>query len=243
MVNDKTIEEAKKKSIVGVAMFPIVGDVERSSSEDSEYDLFANSKYHPPIEEVQTNPKRSETKRVNLTVKQYQKRLVVCSALSAVVALSGLGIGKKAVEKYKNTAIITTYSREFEKDVLQPERHPTLDHMHYYYDYSDIAQKIMASESIDESVYIMLNKIGTEQTNRVLDCTPYKSLDGFLAKKGYSDLDDFKKTAYEMLLLDDEIKKKQIQLDEMNKEHSDASNVSYEDSYYDNYVPYSGGVK
>lgn len=242
MVNDRTIEEAKKRSIVGVAMVPIVGEVERSSSEDSEYDLFANSEYHPPIEEAQPSAKRSETKRVNLTVKQYQKRLAVCSALTAVVALSGLGIGKKAIEKYESAAIISTYSSEFDKEILQPERHPTLDHMHYYYDYSDIAQKIMSSESVDENVYIMLNKIGVEQTDRVLECTPYKSLEGFLAVKNYKDVDDFKKIARDMLLLDDEIKKKQMELDEMNKEHSDFG-TSFTETYYDNYVPYSGGVK
>lgn len=241
MVNDRTIEEAKRKSVVGVAMIPIVVGAERGSSEDSEYDLFANSEYHPPIEETQP-VKRSEAKRVNLTVKQYQRRLAVCSALTAVIALSGLGIGKKAIEKYKNTAIIATYSREFETDVLAPERHPTLDHMHYYYDYSDIAQKVMSSDCVDESVYIMLNKIGANQTDKVLACTPYKSLDGFLAKKGYDDVDNFKETAYKMLLLDDEIKKKQMELDEMNKEHSDFGS-SFEDTYYDNYVPYSGGVK
>ena len=241
MVNDRTIEEAKRKSVVGVAMIPIVVGAERGSSEDSEYDLFANSKYHPPIEETQP-VKRSEAKRVNLTVKQYQRRLAVCSALTAVIALSGLGIGKKAIEKYKNTAIIATYSREFETDVLAPERHPTLDHMHYYYDYSDIAQKVMSSDSVDESVYIMLNKIGANQTDKVLACTPYKSLEGFLAKKGYDDVDNFKETAYKMLLLDDEIKKKQMELNEMNKEHSDFGS-SFEDTYYDNYVPYSGGVK
>ena len=242
MVNEKVIEEVKKRSIVGVAVLPIVKEPSIDSVEDKEYDLFANSKYHPPLEEEQ--PKRSKAKKVNLTVKQYRNRLAICTALSAVVALSGLGLSKKAIEKYKNTAIIATYANDFEKNVLAPERFSTLDHLHYYYEYSDIAEKIMSSENIDETVYIMLYKIGTEQANDIMARTPYKSLENFYKIRNYKDEDDFRKKACDMLLLDDEIKTKQRELDEMNKEHREDSTFNYSsDSYFDFYEPYSGGVK
>lgn len=243
-MTDANIRESRDKSVIGVAVLPIVGKKNNEVNESKKEN------------ESTKRPKRTQTRKVSISLSSYHRRLATAAVLSATVALSGFGLSKKAVQQYKDVAVISTYCREFGNDVIKPEKHPTQDHMGYYYDYSDIAQRVMSYDNIDIAVYLLVAEIGEYQADRVLLCTPYKSIEAFYASRGYQDLDDFKKQARELLLLEDSVKKQQNELDKMKESHADyifePSKVSTTDmdDMFSEPIPfdsdsdiYSGGVK
>ena len=207
-LSDANMRQSRDKSIIGVAVLPIISKKNETVVEK-------------PKEATEERPKRTKARRVNITLQSYHRRLAAAAVLSTTIALSGLGLSKKAVQKYEDLSIISTYSREFDKDVVRPEKHPTQDHMGYYYDYSDMAQKIMSYDNIDTAVYLLVFGIGEYQADQVMQRTPYKSMESFLQNRGYDDISDFRKKGREMLLLEDNIKKQQNELETMKNEHAD----------------------
>lgn len=177
-------------------------------------------------EESANTVRRSRAKRVTISRHDYIKRMVAIATASATVALSALGISKRAIEEYNEVVYISKYVNTFKREVIMPERHPTEDHLNYFYDYSDIGDKIEESDNIDEAVFCMLRAIGEYQTNRVLGTTDYKSLSTFITMRGYSDVDDFKKQATYMIMLDKEIEEKQQELDQIIQKHDESQNES-----------------
>lgn len=211
-MSDANIAASRRKSrnarkVTGFAVLPIVEEKKD------------NIRKTNPTSESTT--RRSQTRKVSMSLKSYQRRLAAAAVLSTTIALGGFGLGKKAVEYYKEASVINTYNRAFDKEVIRPERHATLDHMNYYYDYSDIAQKVMDYDNIDEAVFLLVFNIGDYQADRVLGCTPYHSLESFLELRGYKDTSDLRKKGRELILLDDEVKKKQKKLNDMKSEHAD----------------------
>jgi len=245
-MSNENITKSRSRSVIGVAVLPIVQKKQADASKST-------------ASAPRKAAKRSDSRKVTLSLRSYQRRLAAVALVSATVALGGLGLGKKTVQNYKDISVITTYNRAFDDEVIKPERHPTRDHTGYYFDYSDIAQKVMNYDNIDEAVYLLVFDIGNYQADKVLGCTPYRSLESFVESRGYSDVEDFRKRAREMLLLDDEIQKKQSQLNDMRDEHADyifepSKNVGKSEDVNDMFtesVPYdsddvsfySGGVK
>ena len=243
-MTNANIKQSRDKSVIGVAVLPIIG----KRNEDTTV---------LKKESVATEkPKRTRTRRVNISLSSYHRRLATAAVLSTTIALGGLGLSKKAVKQYTDMSVIRTYNRAFVEEVITPEKHPTQDHMGYYFDYSDIAQKVMSYDNIDTAVYLLIFDIGEYQADRVIACTPYKSLESFVKSRNYSDIDDFRNKAKDMLLLEDSIKKQQQDLDERRKEHADyifepskQTNGEMDDMFtekvpFDSEVEiYSGGVK
>ena len=243
-MSEANIKQSRDKSIIGVAVLPIISKTNTDTAIQKK-------------EAVATErPKRSKTRRVNISLTSYHRRLATAAILSTTIALGGLGLSKKAVQYYTDMSVIRTYNKAFDSDVIKPEKHPTQDHMKYYYDYSDMAQKIMNYDNIDTAVYLLVFDIGEYQADRVMECTPYKSLESFLQARNYSDIEDFRKKARDMLLLEDKIKKQQQELDTIKESHADyifepskQTNGEMDDMFtekvpFDSEVEiYSGGVK
>ena len=112
----------------------------------------------------------------------------------------------------------------------------------------------MNYDNIDEAVFLLVFDIGEYQADRVLSYTPYHSLESFLEIRGYKDTDDLRKKGKQMILLDDELKKKQQEFDDMKQEHeiSEFNNSQNIDDMFkdtiiytndDDYKSHLGGVR
>ncbi len=197
--SSRKIEKMKRKSM---------GIIERTYQETEE-----------DYEKKQSIPVRKKERKVTLSRKDYIKRLKVVATLSAVLTIATLG-GVKIVSKdFSDDYKIDHEASEFYREVVLEEKHPTVNHKYYYYDYSDIAQKIMESEDIEKSVYLLIESTDEEQTNLVLTHTPYKNLELFVVSRGYKDIKDFKSELKKRILIETEIKEKEQELDEMAKQH------------------------
>ena len=124
-----------------------------------------------------------------------------------------------AVDNYKDDVIISHISGDFKRDIITGETHKTQNGKYYYYDYDDIAKKVMQQEDVEEAVYLLIKTINQEQTERVLAQTPYKSLEIFIQSRGYDSIKDFKDTMARKIVLEQEIIQNKKELEEMQEEH------------------------
>lgn len=176
---------------------------------------------------ISGEPVKRKHNRSIITRKEYVKKVKVIMATTATATILGIGATSALATAIKNRMTLNKLHEDFHKEVIVPETHPTDDHVHYYYDYDDIADRVEAMDNFDEGVYYLDNLIGDEQTDRVLRYTDYGSFTNYLDAKGYEDTDDFKKDMKKQVLLLDEIRDKEKELEEMQQEHQDnISNMS-----------------
>jgi hypothetical protein len=168
--------------------------------------------------------RRTRKKTITIEYDKFVKKMKVMIGTTAVVVaiLAGTGpiVVSNAYNKIVDNIQINELVQDFESNVIVNETHRTDDNEHFYYDYSDIAKKIENMEDFDKAVYLLDQSIGYYQTGKTLAHTDYGSFTNYLEEKGYADEDEFKKDMRQRILLENEIDKKQQELNRMQEEHS-----------------------
>ena len=163
---------------------------------------------------------RRREKRITMQKSQYIKRLKVLVATSVISTMLALGIGNVIIENFQDSLTLSSLSRDFQMEVINPETHRTNDNKHYFYDYSDLAKYIKSMDNFDEGVYFLTDNIGDYQTGLVLKYTDYGSFTNYKEAKGYESTDAFRKDMQKRILVTEEIKEKEQELAKMQKEHA-----------------------
>ena len=166
-----------------------------------------------------TPVKRSSSKKIKMTRREYVLRMKALIGTTAVVTMLGMGLTSKVVNAIKDRYVLNKARESFHEEIIKPETHPTITGEFFYYDYIDIGQKIDEMEDIDEGVYLLLEDIGEYYGNYAMNHTRYKSFDNYLDEKGYESMDEFKKDMRKQILVLDELRDKQDELREMKAEH------------------------
>lgn len=163
--------------------------------------------------------KRDPNRRIRMRYSDY-KRTIKATAIATAIAVSAiLAGGNVYVDKISKDITLGKMQRDFHIEYIAPETHRTDDNEHYFYDYSDIAYKMDNSENYEETLYFLVKDIGEYQANRVLTYTEYKDFDTYLATHNYKDEKDFDKTISKKILLEQEIDKKNVEINDMLKDH------------------------
>ena len=168
-------------------------------------------------------------KKVGMSRKEYVKRVKAIIAATSVTTLLSIGAASSLIGSIRDTMTLNKTIYDFKKEVIAPETHPTDDYAHYYYDYSDIAQKLEEAEDFNQAVYLLNENIGDYQTGQVLYHTEYGSFTNYKEEKGYASTDEFKKDMKKQVLLTEEIKDKERELEEMKQEHQASTKVAETD--------------
>lgn len=174
---------------------------------------------------ISGEPVKRQHSKAYISRKEYVRKVKIIMATTSIATILGLGATKALVDSIQDRMTLHKLHDDFYEEVVKPETHPTDDHIHYYYDYGDIARKLEEMDDFDEGVYYLDNIIGDYQTGLVLKCTD--EYDGFIhykEVKGYESTDDFKKDMRKQVLLKEEIREKEKELEEMQQEHQ--NNIS-----------------
>ena len=169
------------------------------------------------------NGNRDNDRILKIRLSNYLRRLKkIVGATAVSVALlvgAGIGVGSYAVDHIHDSYIVSQYASEFRKDCINPETHRTNDNQHYFYDYSDIADYCEEMGDFDLGIYLFYKNTNAYQTGRVLDYTPYDSLDAYLAAHHWVDPDDWEKDMNRKIVLSYENNKNLEELQKMAFEH------------------------
>lgn len=162
---------------------------------------------------------RTRERKIRMKYKDFIRTLKIIAISSAIAASIVIGAGAKTIDYIHDTMIINQLTSEFQRDCINPETHRTLDNQHYYYDYGDIADYCEEMGDFDLGIYLFCRNAGDYQTGRVLEYTPYKSLDGYLEAHNWESADDWKKDMRERIVLAAEADEKEAELARMRAEH------------------------
>ena len=173
--------------------------------------------------------RRTREKRVSMKKSDYIKRIKAIAIASATSAVLAIGAGSYAVDEVRDAMVINSLVNEFQSEIVSPESYITDDREHYFFDYSDIAKELKEYEDFDEAVYLLDLCIGDYQTGLVLEHTDYGSFTHYKEVKGYESTDKFQDDMRERVLLQEDIKSKEAELQEMISEHPDI--VTYNSNY------------
>lgn len=169
-------------------------------------------------------------RKVGMSRKEYVKRVKRIIAATSVTTLLSIGAAAGLINNIQDTMTLNKTIYDFKKEVISPETHPTDDYANYYYDYSDIANNMKNWGDFDEAVYLLDENIGDYQTGLVLYHTEYGSFTNYKEEKGYASTDEFKKDMKKQVLLSEEIKDKEHELEEMKQEHQASTKVAENDN-------------
>lgn len=142
------------------------------------------------------------------------KKLKLILGAAVVGAAVTVGITNFTTQMRDN-AIVNGLVAEFDLNVINKETQRTDDYEGYYYDYIDIAQTIKGMDNFDEGVYCLVQAIGEDQADRVLEYTDYESFANYKEVKGYEDTDEFRKDVKKKILLEEGIENNKQELERM----------------------------
>ena len=165
--------------------------------------------------------KRTKEKRVSMKMSDYIRSIKIIAIASAATAVLAVSTGSYAVDEVRDAMVISSLSKEFQREIVAPETHRTDDHKNYFYDYGDLARKLNEYGDFDEAVYLLDSCIGDYQTGLVLEHTDYGSFTHYKEVKGYKSTDEFQDDMKDRILLQKEIESKEKELQNMVSEHSD----------------------
>lgn len=169
---------------------------------------------------VNGNNARRTHKRKKTKYGTTHKKLKLILGAAVVGAAVTVGITNFTTQMRDN-AVVNGLVAEFDESVINKETHRTDDHEGYYYDYIDIAQTIKEMENFDEGVYCLVQTIGENHANRVLEYTDYESFANYKEVNGYEDTEEFKKDIRKKILLEDDIENNKQELERMLQANED----------------------
>ena len=167
--------------------------------------------------------------KMNITREEYLKRFVATVSLTATIAAIAIGGGKVLADKISDSVTAGSTKHEYYKDLVQdpekPNWYPTDNGGGYYYDEGGIASDLKSLNQenpygyeFDVGVASLIEYIGSEETDSVLNYTDYNGLDNYLEQKGYEDIESFQKDIDKQIVIKTEINEKQQELNEMRNE-------------------------
>lgn len=181
-------------------------------------------------------PAQKERARVIKAQQRRQERRRRLGALALACMITGgvaVGVVSNVAETMHNNAIVHEQTYSFVKEVIYPNTHRTYDNQHYFYDYDDIADAIMADgKDFSNELYKAYSYLGEYQTNRVMKYTDYDTVEEYAKNAGFEDVDAWAKSERSKIVLNDEVNSKKAELDAMHRElNSSAVEKAATDGY------------
>lgn len=202
-------------------------DFLRNRNKSSEYDFstFENtSNLDNSIGNTTTRAKKSKGK---ITKENFTNRIVALS-IACVIGAAGTGfvVGNEIVDRLKENAAVNIACYTFNQEAFENNIHRTDGNKYCFYDYDDIADIIMEDgKDFSSELFKLYHSVGEEQTNRVLEYTPHKSVEDYATQSGYEDVKDWAKAEKQKIVLAAEIAERKVELDAMYTDVADNSNV------------------
>lgn len=163
--------------------------------------------------------KRDPNRRIRMRYGDYKKTIKVTAIATAIAVSAALAGGNLYVNKVHDNFVIGRMERDFHAEYISPETHRTNDNQHYFYDYSDIARNMEGMEDYDEGIYLLVHDIGKYQADKVLAYTNYGNFDNYLTEHNYKDSKEFDKEMSRKILLEEQIEKNNIEINNMLKDN------------------------
>lgn len=160
--------------------------------------------------------------RVIKAQQRRQERKRRLAALAAACMIAGgvfvAGVGE-VVETFQENVIVYEQMSEFRQEAIYPNTHRTMDNQHYWYDYAKIAKELEEDgKDFSSRLYMAYSYMGEFQVNRVMEYTDYANVEAYVKAKGFEDIDAWKKSEREKLILQGEINERTSELDAMHRE-------------------------
>lgn len=183
---------------------------------------------------------RRRKKMIHISESEYIHRLktvAIASALTASIAVGATLVGGAHVVSNVNEFLVESSIQNELYDSFSPivssNTHITKDNQHHWYDYAKIADAMEDYESYDIAVLSCYMNLGRNQTNKVMNYSKYDSFDNYLKEKGFADAKEYKEFMIDQIRLQQNLDKKQEELNRMTDDHNiDIDNKSEGASYH-----------
>lgn len=150
---------------------------------------------------------------------ERQRRLAALAAACMIAGGVFVGFVGEVVDTYQENAIVYEQMAEFRREAIYPNTHRTMDNQHYWYDYAKIANELEEDgKDFSSQLYMAYSDMGEYQVNRVMQYTDYDSVEAYVKAHGFEDIDAWKKSEREKLILQGEINERTSELDAMHRE-------------------------
>lgn len=206
-----------------------------SRSYSSDMDRYERQASTVTKKSTMTPAQRDRAKVIKAQQRRQERRKRLTALALACMVTGGIAVSvvSNVAETMHNNAIVHEQTYSFAKEVIYPNTHRTYDNQHYFYDYDDIADAIMADgKDFSNELYKAYSYLGEYQTNRVMKYTDYDTVEEYAKKAGFEDVDSWAKSEREKIVLNDEVSTKKAELDAMHRElNSSAVSQAAEDSY------------
>ncbi len=162
---------------------------------------------------------RVHIRRVKSQKQVLRKRLTTFFVAAALVGGLTSNMVSLAVDRVKDNMIVSDQTLEFKTEVIAPNTHRTDDNQHYFYDYDDIAAWCMGGgKDFSTELYLAYANLGENQTNKVMDFTPYGDLGTYVSGRGFESVDEWAKNERKKIVLMAEVDAKQSELAAMSND-------------------------
>lgn len=166
-----------------------------------------NKSVQSPAQREQARKRKAQIKR-----EEARKRLMAFGLACMVAGGIATTTAVKVADKLHENSIVYSQTADFRKDVMAPNTHPTENGKYYWYDYEEIAEALVEDgKDFSAELYKTYYSIGEEQTNRVLECTDYGTLEDYAKNSGFKSVSKWADNEREKVLL-------QYELNEMHGE-------------------------
>lgn len=170
---------------------------------------------------------KRNNEKIKISLKTYQKNLAIIAATSALTVALAIGGGTIAANNIKDSITLNSLAYQFSREVISPETHRTDNNQYYFFDYSDIADRIFSMENPDLGFYLFYANEGRYQTDKLMQETRYRSFENYLQEHNFEDEKDFEKTMEKVAILTNDVNENNEKLEEIAREHKKNDNQSY----------------
>lgn len=161
-----------------------------------------------------TSTEQVRKRKAQVKAEEVKKRLTALCLACVVAGGIAATTAAKVVDKIQENSIVYSQTADFRRDVMAPNTHPTENGKYYWYDYEEIAEALLDDgKDFSQELYKTYYSIGEEQTNRVLECTDYGTLEDYAKSVGFKNVDKWADNERQKVLLT-------YELNEMNSELS-----------------------
>lgn len=172
--------------------------------------------------------KAKPTKKKKINKNRVKKALVtMCCTCAILGALTAQGI-KSLVKGVEEVFEIESAVMQFHQEAVTDNTYRVNSGKDYAYHYDKIAEHVKT----DEDVYLLYRDLGEYQSNLVLEHVEgIENIESFVESRNYESKEEWVKTSNQQLLLQNDIKDNQQELNKMTEEYNkvnESHNVNME---------------